>query len=63
MMQSVVHSITRCWQVLRELAGDDAYERYREHHVRHHPHESPLDRRSYYLQSQREKWNGIKRCC
>ena len=55
--------IDRCWQVLRTLVGDDAYERYCEHHRARHAREPLLGRRAYYVKSQQEKWNGIKRCC
>ena len=59
-MMQLIH---RCWRVLRTLVGDDAYERYCEHHQHCHTHAPTLDRRSFYLQYQQEKWNGIKRCC
>jgi uncharacterized short protein YbdD (DUF466 family) len=55
--------LVKWWQVFRELVGDDAYERYCEHHGHQHQHEPLLDRRTYYLKTQQEKWNGIKRCC
>ena len=55
--------IPRWWNVFRTLVGDDAYERYCEHHRHCHAHERTLDRRAFYLKYQQEKWNGIKRCC
>jgi len=55
--------LAQCWRILRELAGDDAYERYREHHKSHHACEPLLDRRAYYIKNQQEKWSGINRCC
>ncbi|HYM36060.1 MAG TPA: CstA-like transporter-associated (seleno)protein [Steroidobacteraceae bacterium] len=55
--------IAKCWRILRELAGDDAYERYRDHHMHAHAHEPLLDRRAFYIKDQQEKWNGVKRCC
>jgi uncharacterized short protein YbdD (DUF466 family) len=51
------------WKILRELVGDDAYERYCEHHRHYHTGEPLLDRRAYYLKSQQKKWSGINRCC
>jgi uncharacterized short protein YbdD (DUF466 family) len=51
------------WKVLRELVGDDAYERYCEHHHYRHANEPLLDRRAFYVKNQQEKWNGVKRCC
>ena len=55
--------LAKWWQIFRERVGDDAYERYREHHTHSHALEPLLDRRAYYLKAQQEKWNGIKRCC
>jgi uncharacterized short protein YbdD (DUF466 family) len=48
---------------VRELVGDDAYERYCEHQRREHPDTPPLDRRTYYIRAQEHKWGGINRCC
>lgn len=48
---------------LRELSGDDAYERYLAH-WRGLQHESrPLDRKSFYDLRQQRKWSGINHCC
>jgi uncharacterized short protein YbdD (DUF466 family) len=47
---------------LRELTGDDAYERYLAHHCQHHDG-PPLSRAEFFRQSQREKWDGVRRCC
>ncbi len=53
------------WRLLRQLSGDDAYERYLEHWQRHHATEGevPLDRQAFFKAEQERKWNGIKRCC
>ena len=59
----VVARLSSAWKVLREMAGDDAYERYCLHHEHHHAHEPPLSRREYYIKSQQKKWTGINRCC
>ena len=57
------------WQNIRQLSGDDAYERYlmrfAEHH-KLHAHEIdglPLSREAFFKQWQECKWTGIKRCC
>lgn len=55
-----------CWQRIRELSGDDAYERYLEHFAQHHVHEvdaTPLTRQAFFRQWQDNKWKGVKRCC
>lgn len=51
------------WNFIRRLATDDAYERYLAHHAQAHAGAPPLDRRSFYLREQQEKWNGVQRCC
>jgi uncharacterized short protein YbdD (DUF466 family) len=59
----VTHWVHACWQALRQISGDDAYERYLAHHTEAHPDEPPLDRRRFYLEQQRAKWSGVNRCC
>lgn len=51
----------RAW--LRELTGDDAYERYVQHHQQHHDDQVLLNRQQFYLTEQQRKWSGVKRCC
>lgn len=51
------------WRMLRQLANDDAYERYVQHHAAAHPGAEPLDRRAFYLREQQRKWSGVSRCC
>ncbi|HEX4984833.1 MAG TPA: YbdD/YjiX family protein [Burkholderiales bacterium] len=51
------------WRYLREATGDDAYERYLDHHRAAHAGEAPLTRAQYYTKRQQEKWSGITRCC
>ena len=55
--------VERIWQVLRTIADDDAYDRYREHHAQCHRDAPLLDRRAFYLEQQRRKWSGVQRCC
>lgn len=49
--------------LLRQLSGDDAYERYLAHHAQAHRGEIPLNRREFFKQEQERKWNGVRRCC
>jgi uncharacterized short protein YbdD (DUF466 family) len=49
--------------VIRQLSGDDAYERYVQHHSQCHGDQPMLDRRAFYIEEQQRKWSGIKRCC
>jgi uncharacterized short protein YbdD (DUF466 family) len=53
----------RLWQWVRAVSGDDAYERYLEHHARCHPGVAPMGRRAFYEEAQRRKWSGVSRCC
>lgn len=52
-----------CWKALRQLSGDDAYERYLVHHAASHADIPPLSRREYFRRSERDKWEGVRRCC
>jgi uncharacterized short protein YbdD (DUF466 family) len=52
-----------CWSVIRELASDDAYERYVQRHAQVHPDAQCLDRRAFYLSELQRKWHGVRRCC
>ncbi|OYY49742.1 MAG: hypothetical protein B7X95_07785 [Methylophilaceae bacterium 17-44-8] len=55
------------WQRIRELSGDDAYERYQSHYAVHHAQQidAPplLSREDFFKQWQDNQWKGVKRCC
>ncbi len=51
------------WQAMRQLSGDDAYERYLSHHAEHHADTVPLSKKAFFKKWQDEKWHGVKRCC
>jgi uncharacterized short protein YbdD (DUF466 family) len=51
------------WCVIRELSGDDAYERYIAQHATNYPDTTPLARKDFFLYQQQQKWSGIQRCC
>jgi uncharacterized short protein YbdD (DUF466 family) len=55
----------RLWEALRQLSGDDAYERYLAHWHVHHAAEGtePLSPEDFFKAEQERKWDGIKRCC
>ena len=61
--------IKNFWANIRQLSGDDAYERYLQHHAEHHANEFeqerhlPLTKEAFFREWQDKKWNGIKRCC
>ena len=52
-------------QNLRQLSGNDAYERYLAHYAESHNDnaELPLSREVFFKEWQTDKWKGIKRCC
>ncbi|MEX0958556.1 MAG: YbdD/YjiX family protein [Burkholderiales bacterium] len=53
----------QAWHFVREVSGDDAYERYLQHHSRAHPGERPMNRKEYIRFRDEQKWNRISRCC
>ena len=55
----------RAWTWLREVTGDDAYERYLAHWRARHAADGavPLDRATFCREEQRRKWDGVRRCC
>lgn len=69
--KSFWHGIwSRIWPMVRQLSGDDAYERYLKHNAEFHAAnaqqenlEPPLSREAFFKQWQDSKWKGIKRCC
>lgn len=55
--------LTHAWRTIRQLSGDDAYERYLAHHTTCHADTAPLSRKEFFQLQQQRKWSGIKRCC
>lgn len=55
--------LTAGWRYLREVSGDDAYERYLAHHAARHAGEKPMTAKAYFAERQRQKWSGVTRCC
>jgi uncharacterized short protein YbdD (DUF466 family) len=51
------------FKIIRQLSGDDAYERYLAHQTHAHPDAPPLSRAEFFKQEQERKWNGVRRCC
>jgi uncharacterized short protein YbdD (DUF466 family) len=66
-MEQAMNWFRQCWQRIRQLSGDDVYERYLAHYAEHHDYEAdgapPLSRAEFFKQWQDQKWQGIKRCC
>lgn len=55
--------LQKIWRGVRQLSGDDAYERYLEHHAVSHADTPCLSRKEFFLRREQQKWGGIKRCC
>jgi uncharacterized short protein YbdD (DUF466 family) len=51
------------WRFLRQVSGDDAYERYLRHMAERHPGETPMSRAEHFRFCQEQKWSRISRCC
>lgn len=62
-----MHALKQIWQRIRQLSGDDAYERYLTHYAQVHAAQPdaalPLSRAAFFKQWQEQKWTGVKRCC
>ena len=55
--------LKQIWRYLRQVSGDDAYERYLVHHRQAHPGEAPMTQEQYFRKRQDEKWSKVSRCC
>jgi uncharacterized short protein YbdD (DUF466 family) len=57
------------WAKVRQLSGDDAYDRYLQHYAEYHQDglggqtEPPLSKEEFFKDWQDKKWTGVKRCC
>jgi uncharacterized short protein YbdD (DUF466 family) len=51
------------WNGLRGISGDDAYERYLDHHRRQHPDTAPLERAVFHVTEAERRWSQVNRCC
>jgi len=62
-------SIRGLWDCVRQLSGDDAYERYLEHYAEHRQNNAEgeilplLTKEAFFKEWQEKKWTGVKRCC
>jgi len=62
-LNNLRYMLQRLWRGIRQLSGDDAYERYLAHHAACHAKAQPMTRREFFLRREQQKWGGIKRCC
>ena len=63
----MIKKLKHIWHIIRQLSGDDAYERYLQHHAAFHANalevKPPLARKEFFKLWQESKWKGINRCC
>ncbi len=55
--------LIKIWRFIKELSGDDAYEKYLEHHALSHSEAIPLSRKEFFKAETKRKWEGVRRCC
>jgi uncharacterized short protein YbdD (DUF466 family) len=59
-MANLLHSV---WEYLKEISGENAYDRYLEVHRVTHPNKPPMNRGEFYRWRQDEKYaNPGSRC-
>lgn len=67
MPDKLLGKLKNIWSNIRQLSGDDAYERYLAHYGEFHSGkdeaEPPLSREAFFKEWQDGKWKGFKRCC
>jgi uncharacterized short protein YbdD (DUF466 family) len=51
------------WHYLREVTGDDAYERYVAHLKTAHAGQQCLTQGQFFAKRQDDKWSKVSRCC
>ncbi|MGX2028771.1 MULTISPECIES: YbdD/YjiX family protein [Methylocaldum] len=61
----MMKTVKTLWHLLREMTGDDAYEKYLAHWRVHHAGEGgePLSRKEFFNAELHRRWSGVKRCC
>lgn len=57
--------ISRIWQMIRTISGDNAYDIYLKNYIqcKTHNQKKILSRRQFFIKRLEEKWSGVNRCC
>jgi uncharacterized short protein YbdD (DUF466 family) len=63
MYAKVIGFLGDFWRGIRTVSGDDAYERYLQHHALEHAGTGTPSRGGYHEHYQQQKWSGVNRCC
>jgi uncharacterized short protein YbdD (DUF466 family) len=62
-MNALARVAMQAWTAFRAILGDDAYERYLRHVVRHHPGAAPMTRAEFQRTELDRRWSQVNRCC
>jgi uncharacterized short protein YbdD (DUF466 family) len=57
-MNRALQPVRSVWKYLKEISGENAYDRYRAVHTATHPGKPPMDRGEFYRWRQDEKYNN-----
>ena len=57
-MNRALQPVRSVWEYLKEISGENAYDRYRAVHTATHPGKPPMDRGEFYRWRQDEKYNN-----
>ena len=57
-MNRALQPVRSAWEYLKEISGENAYDRYRAVHTATHPDKPPMDRGEFYRWRQDEKYNN-----
>ena len=61
--EALKYRLKHLWHYLRQVTGDDAYERYLAHRSLALAGEPLLTRQQFLKRRQEEKWSKVSRCC
>ena len=56
--ETIARPLRYAWGYLKEISGENAYDRYLAAHERTHPGRTPMDRGEFYRARQDEKYNN-----
>ena len=62
-MARALRPIRSAWWYLKEVSGENAYDRYLERHRATHPWKEPLKRGEFYRRRQDEKYSNLGSRC
>ena len=57
-MHELLKPVRYAWRYLKEISGENAYDRYLAVHTATHPGKPPMNRNEFYRTRQDEKYNN-----